>query len=361
MSGYVNKEENGKWSVQFRVEDCTGKKERVHKRGFATQREAKQWMEEYRLKQKCSLNMTFESFYKEYEEMHYTSLRDSTVSTKKHIVELHILPYFKDMRVVDIMSRDIVKWQNEVKKKGFSDTYLRSINAQLSAIFNYAVKYYNLGSNPCNRADLMGKSKSGNMGIWSQDDFEKFLDAERNKPEIYYAFLFMYWTGVRVGELLALNIEDVDFEKHEVVINKSLNRVNGKDIITKPKTDAGIRVIPLPEFLLEELREYIGMLYGRTEKDRLFLVTKSHLEKEIHSGADAAGLKNIRVHDLRHSHASLLIANGVDIATISKRLGHEKIGTTMNTYGHMFKGKAHQAADILDKIHSGVSGNEEED
>ena len=95
------------------------------------------------------------------------------------------------------------------------------------------------------------------------------------------------------------------------------------------------------------------MLFGRSGCDRLFAVTKSHLEKEIKRGAEVAGLKKIRVHDLRHSHASLLISQGVDIATISNRLGHEKISTTLNTYSHMFEASAVGVADMLDDLYSG--------
>ena len=136
-------------------------------------------------------------------------------------------------------------------------------------------------------------------------------------------------------------------------VTKSLNRVKSEDIISEPKTESSIREIPLPEFVVEKMREYINMLYGRTGSDRLFAVTKSHLEKEIKRGAELAGLKKIRVHDLRHSHASLLISKGVDIATISNRLGHEKISTTLNTYSHMFESSAAGVADMLDDLYSG--------
>ena len=163
----------------------------------------------------------------------------------------------------------------------------------------------------------------------------------------------MYWTGLRVGELLALNINDIDLEKGVLSVTKSLNRVKSEDIVSEPKTQRSIRKIHLPKFVLEKMKEYINMLYGRTGSDRLFAVTKSHLEKEIKRGAELAGLKKIRVHDLRHSHASLLISKGVDIATISNRLGHEKISTTLNTYSHMFEASAVGVADMLDDLYSG--------
>ena len=104
------------------------------------------------------------------------------------------------------------------------------------------------------------------------------------------------------AELLALDIKDIDLETGVLSVTKSLNRVKGEDIISPPKTQRSIRKIPLPKFCVDKMNEYINTLYGRTPNDRLFIVTKSHLEKEIKRGADLAGLKQIRVHDLRHPY-----------------------------------------------------------
>lgn len=350
---FLQNEKNKKWSVQFSYKDYYGNTRRKHKLGFKTKRDAKQYMDEFIKKQQSNIDMTFASFLDEYKENMYLDLRDSTIATKTHIIELHILPYFKNKSISEITALDIKRWQNAIKKKGYSDAYLRTINTQLSAIFNHAVDFYNLSKNPCKGAGLMGKSKSGNMGIWSQDEMEQFLEAVKDKPVIYYAFFLMYWTGLRVGELLALNINDIDLEKGILSVTKSLNRVKSEDIIGEPKTQCSIRKIYLPKFVVEKMREYINMLYGRTGSDRLFTVTKSHLEKEIKRGAELAGLKKIRVHDLRHSHASILISKGVDIATISSRLGHEKISTTLNTYSHMFEASAAGVANMLDDMYFG--------
>lgn len=352
--GYFHQDVNTKkWSVQFNYKDYYGNNQRKHKRGFATKREAKQYMDEFIKKQQSNIDMTFASFLDEYKENIYSDLRDSTIATKTHMIELHILPYFKDKSISEITALDIKRWQKEIKKKGFSEAYLWSINAQLNAIFNHAVKFYKLSYNPCKGAGTMGKSKSGNIGVWSQEEMEQFLEAVKDKPAIYYAFFLIYWTGLRVGELLALNIGDIDLDTKVLAVTKSLNRVKSEDIISPPKTTCGNRKIYLPDFVVDKMREYINMLYGRTANDRLFMVTKSHLEKEIKRGAELAGLTKIRVHDLRHSHASLLISKGVDIATISSRLGHEKISTTLNTYSHMFNANAVGVADMLDNMYFG--------
>ncbi len=350
MPGYFKQESTGKWSVQFSYEDYTGQRRRKHKLGFDTKKEANAWMNEFIRRQKSDMDMLFSTFIEEYFNNMSSDLRDSTIENKRHIIELHILPYFKDKRVADITALDIKKWQNDIKKKNFSDTYLRTIHSQLSAIFNHAVRFYRLSYNPCKEAGGMGKYKSGNMGIWSQEDMEQFLEAVEDKPVSYYAFFLLFWTGLRLGELLALNVGDINFEEKTLKVQKSLYRSKGIDVITDPKTEGSKRIIYLPEFVLSEMEEYVSMLYGMTKKDRLFHVSKGYLEKEIKRGAKLAGLKPIRVHDLRHSHASLLISNNIDIATISKRLGHDKIKTTLDTYAHMFEKNAKEVADILDNL-----------
>lgn len=355
MASY-KKEENNKWSVQFRYKNYAGLNCRKHKYGFKTKKEAENWMNEFIKKEQSNVSMTFESFYQLYLENQSADLRASTLATKEHIVALHIMPYFKDRELASITAEDIIKWQNKIKKKGFSDSYLNTIHGQLSAIFNHACRIYNLSFNPCKAAGGMGNKDSGNMGIWTQEEMERFLNAVSDKTVVKYAFFLLYWTGIRLGELLALNIADIDFEKKTLSVTKSLNRTEGKDVISLPKTKSSVRTIYLPRFVVDEMKDYCGMLYGRGVKDRLFVVTKSHLEKEIKRGADIAGLTPIRVHDLRHSHASLLISQGVNVAVISRRLGHKSIKTTLNIYAHMFDKDAKEAADMMDKLY-----NSEED
>ena len=237
---------------------------RKHKYGFNTKKDAKLWAEEFIRREEENINMNFESLYEEYISDISQDLRESSLKVKKHIVEMYILPYFSGIKLSEMDSRFIVKWQVEIKKRRFSNSYLSTINSQLSAIFNYACRAYNLSNNPCKMAGTMGRKRKGNIGIWSQKDMDAFLEAVSDKTEIRYAFFFMYWTGIRVGELLALIVSDLDFDKGTLSITKSLNCTGGKNIITPPKTEAGIRTIHLPEFVLSELREYCSMpLYAQ--------------------------------------------------------------------------------------------------
>ena len=338
----------GKWLIQYRYTDWQGKRRKSTKRGFATKREAEEWLRNFLITQKADFDMKFENFWKMYYADMETRLREHTMRTKKYIVELKILPYFGDKRVNDITAADIRQWQNELIKIGYSPTYLKTINNQLSAIFNYAVRYYDLKSNPCAKAGSMGKSKAEEMDFWTGEEFRRFIDSVMNKRLSYMAFMTLYWTGMRLGELLALNTKYVDLEKRTISITKSYQRLGKKDVITPPKTPKSKRVITIPEFLAADIKDYMDSLYDLQENDRLFPITKYYLEHEMQRGIKESGVKRIRVHDLRHSHASLLVELGFQPLAIAERLGHEKIETTLNTYSHLYPNKQAELADRLE-------------
>ena len=338
----------GKWLIQYRYTDWQGKRRKSTKRGFATKREAEEWLRNFLITQKADFDMKFADFWKMYCADMETRLREHTMRTKKYIVELKILPYFGDKRVNDITAADIRQWQNELIKMGYSPTYLKTINNQLSAIFNYAVRYYDLKSNPCAKAGSMGKSKAEEMDFWTGEEFRKFIDSVMNKRLSYMAFMTLYWTGMRMGELLALNPKDIDFEKRTISITKSYQRLGKKDVITPPKTPKSKRVITIPEFLAADIKDYMDSLYDLQENDRLFPITKYYLEHEMQRGIKESGVKRIRVHDLRHSHASMLIELGFSPLEIANRLGHEKVETTLNTYAHLYPNKQTKLAERLD-------------
>lgn len=339
---------SGKWLIQYRYTDWQGNRKKSTKRGFATKREAEEWLRKFLVTQQADFNMLFEDFLKIYYADMDTRLREHTMRTKKYIIDLKVLPYFGKLKMNEIKAPDIRKWQNELIGQGYAQTYLKTINNQVAALFNYAVKYYDLPNNPCRKAGSMGKSNADEMNFWTQEEFSKFIDALMNKHQSYMAFMILYWTGIRIGELLALTVDDVDFEKRTIRISKSYQRISGKDIITEPKTPKSKRIITIPQFLILDLQDYIGSMYGAQEEDRLFPVTKYYLEHEMQRGIKESRVKRIRLHDLRHSHASMLVEMSFSPLEIADRLGHEKIETTLNTYSHLYPNKQEKLADRLD-------------
>ena len=285
-------------------------------------------------------------------------LKENTWLTKEHIIRTKILPYFGKLKISEISTKEIITWQNEMlayrdeKKKPYSQTYLKTLHNQLSAIFNHAVRYYELRSNPAAKVGNMGREEHKEMLFWTKEEYKKFSFEMMDKPVSFYAFEMLYWCGIREGELLALTPADFNFDKETVTINKSYQRLKGQDVITSPKTKKSNRTIKMPKFLCEEMKEYLGMLYGLKKKDRIFTVTKSYLHHEMDRGAKAAGVKRIRIHDLRHSHISLLIDMGFSAVAIADRVGHESIDITYQ-YAHLFPSKQIEMAEKLDDLGKG--------
>ncbi len=190
------------------------------------------------------------------------------------------------------------------------------------------------------------------MLFWTRDDYNRFIECIADKKQSKVAYEVLYWTGIRIGELMASTMQDIDFDNKTISINKTVQRLAKEGIITAPKTPKSNRIIPVTDTLIEDLKEYTQMLHDLKLKDRIFNFTKHFLHHEMDRGCKKSGVKRIKLHDLRHSHTSLLIGLGFTPLIIAERLGHEKIETTLNTYSHLYPNKQTQVVDALQKLQS---------
>lgn len=300
MPTYKNND-NGTWYCKFNYTDWTGKRKQKLKRGFNLQREAKEWERIFLEQFAKNPDITFESLYLKYKGYIEPRIKESTYHSKFLSLDKHVLPFFKDRIISDIGPADIAAWQNEMLGKGLSDTYLHNLNSALSSIFNYAVDYVGLPRNPCKK--LIGSNKTRQIDFWTPDEYKRFSDACRDDIEKFTIFETLYYTGMRKGELMALTLNDIDFKGNKITINKTYYQAGDKT--TTPKTHSSNRVIDIPEFLTEELREYVTHLYQPDPESRLFIRGEKYLRLALNSTAEKAGIKRIRVHDIRHSHVSL--------------------------------------------------------
>jgi integrase len=343
--------------VQFRYTDWKGERQQKLKRGFATKKEAQAWEREFLMEKQADINMSFESFVGLYEKDIKPKIKLNTWITKESIIKQKILPYFQKRKLSEITAKDIIDWQNEIREltdchgRPLSKTYLKTVHNQLSAIFNHAIRYYGLQINPAQKAGNMGMEEKKEMLFWTKDEYTKFSEAMMDKPISYYAFEMLYWCGIREGELLALTPADFNFERGTVSINKSYQRINKQDVITTPKTPKSIRVIQMPKFLCDEMQDYFKMFYSLDSDSRIFPISKNYLHREMARGSKATGVKRIRIHDLRHSHVSLLIDMGFTALAIADRVGHESIDITFR-YAHLFPTRQIEMADKLDMMRS---------
>lgn len=342
----------GKWFCKFYYTDWQGNNRQKWKRGFATKKEALAYERDFLEKQSSNPDMTFQNLYELYMEDMTARLKQSTILTKKQICETHILPFFGKKPINEIKASDVRRWQNQLMNspKGYSKTYLKTINNQLTCMINYAKRFYDLNTNPCGQAGSIGQAKAEEMDYWTYDEYIAFREGIKDKPLSYICFQVLYWTGIREGELLALTAADIDLVAKQININKTYQRLHGEDIITTPKTRKSKRKVPIPDFLCKELQEYMDSRYMLAPNERLFPITKSFLSHEMERGCKKTGVKRIRIHDIRHSHASLLINQGCDALILADRLGHEKVSTTLNTYSHLFPHKQQELVDNLEQL-----------
>lgn len=345
-------EKTGKWFAKFYYTNWQGIKKQKWKRGFATKKEALGFERDFLEKQSANPDMTFQNLYEIYMEDMTARLKQSTLLTKKTVLQTHILPFFGNKPINEIKASDVRRWQAKLMSSpnNYSQTYLKKINTELNSIINYAKRFYDLNTNPCGKAGTIGKAKAEEMDYWTYDEYIAFREGVKDKPLSYICFEVLYWTGMREGELFALSPADIDLDNKLISINRTYQWIGGKDVFTSPKTRKSKRNIPIPDFLCQELSDYIQSRYMLDADERLFPVTKSYLSHEMIRGCKNTGVKKIRIHDIRHSHASLLINQGCDALMLADRLGHEKVSTTLNTYSHLFPHKQQELVHSLESL-----------
>lgn len=372
--------ESTKWRAEYAYKTPDGVYHKSCKRGFDKKEDAKLWVQtelpkliaekeqdkplapvlpKITKKKKQSIeDMLFSELVEKYMKHSEIRKKETTCGTKESIINSKILPYFKDELVAEISVEDIEDWQDIIlestTKQGnpYSQTYIRTIRSQFTAIMNHAVNKLGLPFNPLDRADMIGEKDGDERAFWTLDQYKEFRKVIAEKPQYFYAFEVLFWTGMRMGEMLALKPNDIDFENLTIRIDETYTKFKGKNLITAPKTKSSKRTIHIPQTLAEELKEYMDSIYGLEQDDRIFLITKSGLHREIDRGVDACNIPDICVHGLRHSFSSMAQSEEVKAAEIivSTILGHSKKKTMTAKYSHAYEKDLIAVAERLNKL-----------
>lgn len=349
MSVYQDKA-TGKYYFVCTYKDWQGKSHRKYTRGFKLARDAKAAERDFLNQQHGTNCMSFKALYELYIADCRARLKESTVISKDSLFQHSILPFFQRFdNIGNITPAHVRQWQNELLTK-YKPTSCRRIHSQLSAIFNFAVKYYGLARNVACIAGGIGKRKADSSSYWTLEEFDKAIEQVQTLQD-KAALTVLFYSGLRVGELLALTVADYDNKANTITVTKTLSRTATGYVIAPPKTPKSRRTVTIPCKASAVLNAYIATLYEPQPRDTIFIgLNGNHLAYVIKLAAAGADVKKIRVHDLRHSHASLLINNGANIKAVSERLGHDDIKTTLNTYGHLYKNQDNALAAMLDKL-----------
>lgn len=353
---YIAKNGKQLWYFSVRYTDWTGEQKRKKQEGFKTQREAKEAETNFLNSRKTDVGITFENLVNIYIENMRSRLEQTTIATKENMIRTKILPYFANTPLNEIKSVNVMSWQTDLinyrnpkTNKPYSPTYLRQIHNQLSTIFNFAVKHYGLSANPARQCGCIGKQSAEKFDFWTLEEFQQFIKSTKDNISSYTIFNLFFYSGMRMGELLALTLNDFDFDKNTIYINKSLALVNGETKIKKTKTEKSNRVIAMSAPIMDLIKKYVARLYDYRPNERLFISSKTSLHRDMRKYCKLSGVRKIKVHELRHSHASHLIELGCPILLISERLGHEDVKTTLNIYSHLYPNKQSEIAETLAK------------
>lgn len=344
------KDDKGKWFVKFYYTTWDGNRKETTKRGFNTKREALAYENEVKAKASANMEVTLSTFVDMYFEDKKLILKERSIKNKRYMIERHIIPILGNLKMGDIRPSDIIAWQNTMLEKNYTQTYLRMVQNQVSALFNHASMIYGLNPNPCKTIKKIGKSDADELNFWTEEEYEKFISTiDMNTDNMYYVlFEILFWCGLRIGEALALTFNDVYDGK--INVTKTYYRTDRRDVITEPKTKNSIRTVEIPEFLEREINTYRNRLYKYPDDQRMFPIVAEAVQHKMKRQIEKAGVKKIRVHDLRHSHVAYLIHQGIEPLLIKERLGHKDIKITLNTYGHLYPNEGRRLADKLNQL-----------
>ncbi len=337
--------DNGKWQVSFYCKDYLGTNKKYKKMGFDTKREAKEYSDNFIALHTGSSDTLFIDIFYEFLKYKKPTLRNNslkTYETFRKTYETHL----GKIKISDIDIKVLSIFFNKYINKPVQQ---KRIYENLKMIFKYATNYYNLKNNPFDNFELISKKADKKEKIiLTLDEFKNFNTYIRENCSIKTVLYFnlLYFTGARSGEISALMLKDIDLIKGTININKT--RISSNEY-NPPKTVSSNRIVSIPSFIMEDLKKYISTLPNIPDLF-LFSVTAQY-KRYLQILRKANKLKkDISLHSFRHSHASYLINKGVDIATISKRLGHANPNITLSTYSHFYKQANDKIIDLLNDL-----------
>lgn len=356
------------YTVDLGVDPVTGKRKQVHKGGFHRKKDAEAAARKIEMALDEALfiepsKKKFAAFIIEWFDGHYQNrIKNTTVVSRRYLIEKHLLQNnsMLNKEISKITTADIDALYNQKLAEGYSTSYVRQIHQIVNKAFSQAVKWNEINSNPAAEADPPSIRKP-EIEIWSKDHVRSFLDACKNERH-YITFLLAISTGMRRGELLGLRWCDIDLNEGIIRVNKSLANIPGKGHeLSSLKTRSAKRHINLHDTVVEDLRkhkenqdEWKKVVRNLYEDRDLVICTDTgafqdprnviRIMKRI---IKTANVPSIRFHDLRHTHASIMISMGMDIVWVSARLGHANPKVTLEYYAHLIPGHRNELVDIF--------------
>ena len=350
----IKKLDKNKYLVRVNVTIAPGTYKRLNKTVYSY-KEAKETELQMKAQSKMDDNIYFRDmavlFLRDYSEKH----KATSYRTVMLIVTKKIVPYFGEYPIKKITSGQIHAWQITLANLDISSLYVRQIEKVLSLMFSFAVKFLRLKKSPCENMRHIGETTTREMNFWTIDEFKKVIsvipDDSMSTYEFKQLLLVLFLCGTRVGEALALQRRDINFKRGTISITKTLAVIDGVESMNSPKTQSSIRTITMPKILSKQLSDYIKRQSYENKEERIFKDFQQYkVLKYLYRYAKKAKVKQIRVHDLRHSAISYWIQLGMPIYEISRRCGHASPKITYEIYAHLYPKQDNRIANLLEEI-----------
>lgn len=367
----IKKDGKQKYRVRINYVDIYGENKQIERKVYGLD-EAKQIEQEllYSVKKETpAQKLSVSELFKEYINAKKSEIRETTLKKKCEITEHHVLPYLEKCKLDKLNAKVLQQWKQEIDNVGnLSIGMKKKIYGEFRAMLNFAVMMEYIPKNPLLK---VGNFKAPlethkEMLFYTPEEFGKYITVAKEKATEctdniqlwnYYVFFYIaFFMGMRKGEIYALTWNDI--QEDGIHITKSLSqKLQGEDRITPPKNKSSIRIIQVPEPLRQVLDEHYERCKSLENFTKDYLICggltalrDTTVDKMNRKFADLSGVKRIRIHDFRHSHASLLANNGINIQEIARRLGHSDVHTTLQTYSHLYPKESERALKILNDI-----------
>jgi integrase len=298
------------------------------------------------------MELSINEAYQIYKNYIDSVLKKNSVRTINNHFLKFILPYFKNKKIKDIKNIDILNWKLWILKKDYSRVYCKNIYITFVCFYSFGIKYLDFDKNIVSEVGFKAKNNRPpkEKQIWSLKEYNLFI---KKVDDLIYKnfFEFLFFTGCRLGEILALTFNDI--EKNKVIINKAYSRsAHGIDT---PKTESSNREILLDFNVLRHikgLKRYYISKYGYFNNNFYIfggekMLSATEITRRKNKACELAKVKQITLHEFRHSHITFLINSGMPVTAVAKRVGHKDISMTLNTYSHATKKDALKIRHLL--------------
>ena len=333
------KDDKGKWYCKFYYTDYSGIKKQKKNAGFTLRKEALAWERDF-IENHSAVNndISFDTLLKKYLVDVKERTRAATYERKESMAKKHVFGVF-DCPASEVTPLAVKEWQYTLKNKGLAPNTIRAITTFLSSVFNWGISFCGLSNNPVKVAKHVVSKAKTEYNILTR---ERYDSLEFSRPSYKVLFDVLFYTGMRLGECLALTVGDVDG------IYISITKSKGKHGVSPPKTQNSVRKVPMPGFLAKEVEEYIKALYGADPETFLFPFCRVTVARELSRALEKKNYPKMRIHDLRHSHASLMIELGCNILLVAERLG-DTPNTALSIYSHLYPDKQESFVEMIEK------------